>query len=137
MATPVKSSAADRRGPNLWDVGVAGLVLLAACALLLFLHPEQGEGVTATATLDGAVIASWRLDRLTETEKLRVDGGKYPLVIEAAPGRIRVAESECPGEDCVRTGWAEKAGEQIVCLPNRLVISLTGAGGGEVDAVTG
>ena len=51
-------------------------------------------------------------------------------------GRVCIGESACPSQDCVHTGWISRAGEQIICLPNRLVISLTG-GQQEFDAVTG
>ena len=45
--------------------------------------------------------------------------------------------SSCPGEDCVHTGWVSVSGGQIVCLPNRLIISVTGSEAPAVDGVTG
>ena len=60
----------------------------------------------------------------------------YPLTLRLEPGRVCIGESACPSQDCVHTGWISRAGEQIICLPNRLVISLTG-GQQEFDAVTG
>ena len=50
--------------------------------------------------------------------------------------KVRVLESACPGQDCVHAGQISRAGGRIICLPNRLVVSLMGSGG-EVDAVTG
>ena len=65
-----------------------------------------------------------------------MDQADYPLTIRLEPGRVCIGESACPSQDCVHTGWISRAGEQIICLPNRLVISLTG-GQQEFDAVTG
>ena len=48
----------------------------------------------------------------------------------------RVAESDCPGQDCVHTGTITRAGQSIVCLPEQVVVQLTGGGGGP-DAVLG
>ena len=59
------------------------------------------------------------------------------LTIQAEPGRIRIAESACPSQDCVHTGWISRAGQQIICLPDKLVISLSGSGSQEFDAISG
>ena len=96
----------------------------------------EGGRLTAEVALDGRVVARFELDRLDRPEKLELDA-PYPLTVEVQPGRIRISESECPGGDCVHTGWISRAGSQIICLPNRLVISVTGDAHQEFDAVTG
>ena len=133
----MRSPAADRRRPTLWD----GLVVLAVVAfavlLILLLRPAEGGGVTAVITLDGRQVAQYRLDRQAEPVTLTVDEAAYPLTIVAEPGRICIAHSDCPSQDCVRTGWISKPGQQIICLPNRLIISLAGDTSADFDAVTG
>ena len=64
-------------------------------------------------------------------------GPNTPSPSRAEPGRIRVSHSDCPSQDCVRTGWVSRSGGQIVCLPNRLIITITGSDAPEADAVTG
>ena len=132
-----KASAADRRRPTPGDLAVAAVVVAAAVALLLFLRPTDGNFLSATVVLDGETIAHYDLSALSGPEELTVDGAAYPLTIQAEPGRIRIVESSCPGQDCVHTGWASRAGQQIICLPNRLVISLEGSSSGDIDAVSG
>ncbi len=39
---------------------------------------------------------------------------------------VLVAESDCPTHDCVRTGAITRAGQSIVCLPGRIVVTLVG-----------
>ena len=133
----VKLPAARHRRPTVWDLAVAGAVVIAAGVLLFFLRPEGGNFLSASIVLDGETIAQYELDKLSEPVFLDLDGAAYPLTIEIQPGRIRIAESSCPGQDCVHTGWASQAGQQIICLPNRLVISLTGTSRDDIDAVTG
>ena len=133
----MRPSAADRRRPAWGDGLVALLVGLAAAALLFALRPESGNFLTASVVLEGETIATYDLSALTGPVELEVEGAAYPLTVRAEPGRICIAESSCPGRDCVHTGWVSRAGGQIVCLPNRLVISLTGSGSDEIDAVTG
>mgnify|MGYP002801110580 CR=1 FL=1 len=130
-------SAADRKRPTLWDLLVAVLVAGIAVALFFSLREESGNFLSARVVLDGETIAQYNLTTLTEPITLEVDAASYPLTIQAEPGRICILESSCPGQDCVHTGWASRAGQQIICLPNRLVISLEGGTSEGIDAVTG
>ena len=132
----MRSPAADRSLPTLWDGLLALLVAAAAVALLFFLRPAESNFLTASIVLDGETIGTYDLTGLTEPVTLTVDQADYPLTIRLEPGRVCIGESACPSQDCVHTGWISRAGEQIICLPNRLVISLTG-GQQEFDAVTG
>ena len=133
----MRSPAADRRRPTLWD-GVVALVVVALAALLVFLlRPAGGSNLTAVITLDGVQVAQYQLDQLDQPITLTVDGGTYPLTIRAEQGRICIEHSDCPSQDCVRTGWISKPGQQIICLPNRLIIALFGSEPEPFDAVTG
>lgn len=51
-------------------------------------------------------------------------------VICVQDGAVHVAHASCPNQDCVCQGEVSKAGQQIVCLPNQLVISIAGEGTG-------
>lgn len=133
----MRPPAAERRRPTLWD-GVVVLVVIAAAVLILFhLRPAEGSFLTAKVVLDGETVAEYELSALTEPVTLSLSDAPYPLTIAAEQGRIRVTWSDCPSQDCVHTGWADRAGAQIICLPNRLIISLTGSEELPFDAVTG
>jgi hypothetical protein len=47
--------------------------------------------------------------------------------LEVADGSVRVVESGCPQQLCVRMGKKSRAGELIACVPNALVVRLEGA----------
>ena len=76
------------------------------------------------------------LSGLTAPEERTYTHNGYTLHVTFTADSAQVTASDCPTQDCVHTGWADQAGQQIICLPNRLVISLTG-GQQEFDAVTG
>jgi hypothetical protein len=117
---------------------VAGAVLLLAlCLALLLYRPAGTNTVTAVVSLDGEELMQIDLSAVKEHAEYPVENCPYPLVIAAEPGRIRVLESRCPGNDCVRTGWISEPGRSIVCLPNRLVITLVSDAAPPFDAVTG
>lgn len=133
----MRSPAADRRRPTLWDGLLALLVAGAAVILIFFLRPAESNFLTVSVVLEGETIGTYDLSALTEPVTLTVEQADYPLTICLEPGRVRIEESACPGQDCVHTGWISRAGQQIICLPNRLVISLSGGAEPDFDAVTG
>ena len=132
----MKFSAAERTRPTLLDGLVVLAVLAAAGAILFAFRPETGNFLTARIVLDNEVVAELPLSTLTQPVALDVPEAEYPITVEAEPGRVRVLHSGCPSQDCVHTGWVSRSGGQIICLPNRLVITVTG-GTADADAVTG
>ena len=137
MTTPMRSFTADRLRPKWADLIVVVLLIAGAVVLMLALRPESGGDLTAVVTLEGTEIARQKLDGLEETILLPVEGTKYPITIQFDPGQVRVYHTDCPGGDCRATGWLSRAGGQIVCLPNRLVVSLVSSQASDIDAVTG
>ncbi len=57
------------------------------------------------------------------------------MTVEIRSGRVRVRESNCPKGICRHAGWRSTPGSTIICLPNRIVITITGQGQ-EYDAET-
>lgn len=64
----------------------------------------------------------------------RVTLPRVGMTIEVGQGRARVVKSDCPEQICVKTGWISRAGQTIVCVPNRTVFRLTGKEG--LDAIS-
>ncbi len=103
------------------------LSLLAFAALRLF----TTAGAVAVVSVDGTEVARYPL---SEPGRYVLNGGSNVLVIE--DGAARVVEADCPDKLCVRQGEARRTGESIVCLPNRLIVTIEGAERAEVDAIT-
>ena len=58
--------------------------------------------------------------------------------ITADGSGVRVADSDCPTQDCVHTGTIARAGQSIVCLPAQVVVHLEGAASaGAPDVIVG
>lgn len=116
MTGVTKKNASIRR--DLWLILV---LLLLSLALLLsfFLMRKTGERVTVT--VDGVTVG---LYSLSEDGTYPLNGGTNLLVIE--DGAARMEEANCPDGTCVRTGRIRYTGERIVCLPNRITVTVVG-----------
>lgn len=117
---------------NRLDLLLSLLIALAAAALaLLFFLRASGGEVRAVNIRDGSA-APYSLT-LDAPRRVQLADGHITLVIERDGAYIEHAD--CPTQDCVRTGKITRAGESIVCLPNRVIVTLEG--GAAFDAVTG
>ena len=59
-------------------------------------------------------------------------------IVEISGGSVSVTKASCKNQVCVRHGKISHTGESIVCLPNRLVVTIEGGDkeGGGYDSVT-
>jgi hypothetical protein len=73
---------------------------------------------------------------LESDHTIEVEGplGKTLVVIE--DGSVAVSSSPCREKTCVKSGPVNKAGRWIACLPNRVIIAITGRNEQELDALT-
>lgn len=108
---------------------IAGLILL-SFACLLFLR--GGEGETFTVKQGDEIIYQ---GKLSENTTFTAEG-EYHNVIVVENGEVFVAESDCPGGDCMHQGRISRKGQRIACAPNGVIVSVTGESE-EVDVVAG
>ena len=45
--------------------------------------------------------------------------------LEVKNHRIAFISSDCPDKVCIHNGWLSREGEQAICLPNRVSVTLT------------
>ena len=111
-------------------------LLLAGSAAFLLLRPK-GEGQVARITLNGKVVEDIDLSRVEQPYTLTLEGpGGFSNTITVEKGRICVSKAGCPDQICVHQGYISDGTTPIVCLPNRLIIEITGGGSG-LDAAAG
>ena len=81
--------------------------------------------------VDGAVVGRYPL---SVDGVFVLNGGTNVLIIEE--GTARLVESHCPDRTCELTGRVRYVGQTIVCLPNRLSVTVTGDTQNGVDFVS-
>ena len=126
--------------PGKWDLLVVAFVAAAALAstAIFWLGSTQQQGsLTAVVSVDGEEVERIAVSGTELEERIYQENG-YTLHVTAGKGAVQVTESDCPTQDCVRTGVISRPGQSIVCLPARIVITLEGtAASSDVDLVLG
>lgn len=113
------------------DILLIAALLVIAFGVWIFTLCSREDGGEAVVTVGGEDIARLPLSRDTV---LTVGEGGHTNTVVVENGGVYVSEASCPDHVCIRQGRASFDGQTIICLPNRLVITVTGAGDGP-DAV--
>ena len=112
-------------------VVIASLLLLSSLVLLVVFLTRQ-EGARVTVTVDRVTVGEYPLNVNGVYE---LCNGKNVLTVE--DGRAYMSYSSCPDHLCENTGRIKYVGEQIVCLPNKVTVTVIGEDDGSgVDFVS-
>ena len=122
----------NHRAPakSLWnkkDLLFIAAILLAASLAFFFFRPQPSESLSrAEISVDGETVME--LD-LSEDQVLTVNGagGGYNR-IQVQDGAVSVLEASCPDKVCVHTGTVRYPGGTIVCLRNRMIVTVIQGG---------
>ena len=116
------------------DLLLVAVLLLLGGALALFLWLTRQAGGTVTVQVDGEVLLELPL---SEDTRIVLGEGEHTNTLVIAGGKARISEASCPDRICVRQGAVQFAGESIVCLPHKLVITVQGGAANNIDGSTG
>ena len=103
------------------------LAVLLAAAALLFAGREFFAGrpaVMVSVSVDGTEIMTLDLNRNDDLVIESGNGQTNHLIIE--DGKAFLTEASCPDKLCVRQGAISETGQSIVCLPNRVIVTIVG-----------
>ena len=118
----------------------ADLIIIVSVAIIVgvlsfFLYyVNSGSGNTVTVEKDGEIIQMLSLDEDFE-KQYDFDGETNTLIIK--DGKAMVTEANCPDGICANHKPISRAGESIICLPHKLVITVSNdkTEDNEIDAV--
>jgi hypothetical protein len=105
------------------------IFVIAFSLLFVFLLPKnKGEKVIVSVDKTTDFVYPLNQDR-----EFIIKGKLGPAKVEIGDGRVRILNSPCPLKICEKKGWISNKGDFIICIPNRVVIRITGE---KYDAIT-
>ena len=107
------------------DMILAAAILLIAAAVFGFNYvSHRTPAATAQISVDVKVVEILDLSKDTELTVTSPGGGTNHLIVK--DGEIWCSEASCPDKVCVHQGKKHLSSDTIVCLPNKMVVTITG-----------
>ncbi len=121
-----------------YDQVIAFIIIAASVlsymAFSFFAFSEAPEKVEIY--LDGKLYGEYRLEEIT-TERIVKISSKYGKnVLKITSDGAQVTEASCPDKKDVKDGKITKAGQVIICVPNRVLVKLVAGKTDNIDKVT-
>ena len=113
------------------DIIVSASILVISLLILLVVSLAKKEGSVAVVEVNGVTVGEYSL---WENAEYSLNGGTNVLVIENGVAYLNY--SNCPDHTCEKTGKIRYVGQSIVCLPNKVAITIKGDTSGGVDLVS-
>lgn len=104
---------------------ITAILAVALLSYILLRVLYSGTGCEVNISVDGETVAVYPLDDDREITLTGYRGGT--CVMRISDGHVTMVSAECPDKICVHHHAISHDGESIICLPNRIVIRVTGA----------
>ncbi|MBQ9391260.1 MAG: NusG domain II-containing protein [Lachnospiraceae bacterium] len=112
---------------------IISLLFIGIIALVIwhFLYSDDGKYVTIEQRNE--LIGTYPLNVDKEIEIEHRDKVVNKIIIK--DGYCYMEEAECPDHLCIKQGKVNKSGQTIVCLPNRVVVTVVDSNNSDYDSV--
>ncbi len=111
------------RSTTIWDRLLILLFSFITVLSFYFVKVIFPEGVEASIKVEERSLGPYQL---TEDRILEIRGPLGHTEVEIKNGKIRIKKAPCRDKICMRQGWISSSGESLICLPNRVIVYVTG-----------
>ncbi len=112
------------------------IVSLAAGGLLYYQNYAPGGETLVNISVNGEKFESIPLTVSNGNLRREIEGSNGLTVVEIKDRRVRVISSACPDKICIHSGWIDRPGQMLVCLPNRVVVKIESNEQQDIDFYT-
>lgn len=102
-------------------------------ASTLGLHLVSKAGDKVTVTVDGKLYGEYKLG---ENRIIPVKRGNNLNIVVIKDGRVTMSEASCKNQVCVKHKAINRTGESIICLPNKVIVSIVGKEKPKYDSIS-
>lgn len=116
-----------KKGDKIASLIIVILIIISTAGVFIYKSQMKSSSKIALIKQDGKLIKTINLETVKSHEEFTI---KYKnndfnkIIVEK--GKIRIIDANCPDKICVKKGWISQPGENIICLPHRLIISISG-----------
>lgn len=115
------------------DILLIGAIVILCLAALAFMLLSRKEGSKVIVYVGGNEHASFSLDENVEYTVKQENGAYNTFIIK--DGKVDMIAASCPDKICVNERSKHYRNETITCLPNNVVLEISGGEEGDVDII--
>ncbi len=106
------------------DLLLVAFLLIATALSYIIIRAESTDGSYAVVWVEGGETKKYSLSK---NGTYVLNGGTNTMVIK--DGKVHMEDAQCPDKLCIHMGTISYTGQSIICLPNKLVITVEGVPG--------
>lgn len=111
---------------------VVFLALFCAAVTVFVYRGGAVTGSSVTITVDGKEYGTYSL---LEEQTISIGEGEHKNVIEIKGGKVYMITASCPDQLCVNQNAISYDKQSIICLPNKVVVTVTCENQSDVDMI--
>jgi hypothetical protein len=115
------------------------LILSFIPAGVLMIIESNDENNNIVIKVDNNIIKEISLNNIDSSKIYEFSFNDNIGYVEVNNGRVRMLEMNkeiCPNAICSDTGWIDKGYQSIVCLPNKIIVTIEGNEDNDIDYIT-
>lgn len=96
----------------------------------------DGSSAKVIVQVDGIQVAKYHLNMDKQPKTYDFKFGEHIGVLQMQDGRVRMLPMNldiCPGKVCSDTGWIQESYQMIVCLPNKIMVTIESMEENDID----
>jgi len=105
------------------DIILMTMLIFLGITSLFVINKVRQPGEMCSIEVSGEILHHLKL---SENQNISVEGPVGKTLIRIKDNKVRVTYSDCPEKICEKTGWISNVGEIIVCVPNKVIITIDG-----------
>ena len=105
------------------DIGLLCALIIVGIFVTFFFGGAGDSGKYAEVTVGSEYYGTYDLSMDRE---ILIDSHSHRNLLRIKDGEIFMVEANCPNQDCIAQGAASLAKQTIVCLPNKVFVSISG-----------
>lgn len=114
------------------------IILSVSLALIMRLTDLKNEENNIVIKVSNKVIDIIPLNDFAESKIYEFNYEQIVGFIETKNGKARMLEMDkkiCPQAICSETGWIDKSYQSIICLPNKIIVTIEGNSEESIDFI--
>ncbi len=116
------------------DCILIAVLIFGAFAAAFIYYISGNNGSLVSVYVDGRLTGEYVLSEDNTINIQGYKGGVNTLIIQ--DGAAYMKEADCPDKLCIHQGRISRDGMELVCMPNRVVVRISGKDKSEIDAFT-